>query len=319
VTCRILKENRRHFDTKLLFTFAFLLLPSMPVSVVIITGMSGAGMTSALRALEDMGYFAVDNLPVQLIPTFVRLSGESSEITRTAFVVDVRSPDFIEQFPDIYQELKGCAIDLTLIFLEADDEVLLRRYSETRRPHPLSEPSVVQATEHERRMLAEIRALADIIIDTSELTVHTLRNAVKEHFAEKGQTHDLNVTISSFGFRHGLPRSLDMLFDVRFLPNPHFVPSLRAFTGRDAPVIDYLQHESEVEETIDRLSDLLMFLLPRFQREGKSYLTIGVGCTGGRHRSVMIAESLHKRLSARGYRTSVMHRDIDKDQQRYKA
>ena len=291
----------------------------MPVSVVIITGMSGAGMTSALRALEDMGYFAVDNLPVQLIPTFVRLSNESAEITRTAFVVDVRSPDFVQQFPGSYQQLKNSGIDLTLIFLEADDEVLLRRYSETRRPHPLSDSSVMEATHHEREMLAEIRALADIIIDTSELTVHTLRDTVKERFAEKGQRHELNVTIVSFGFRHGLPRSLDMLFDVRFLPNPHFVPGLRAYTGRDAPVIDYLKQETEVEETIDRLTDLLVFLLPRFQREGKSYLTIGIGCTGGRHRSVMIAESLHHRLSEQGYKTNVTHRDIDKEEQRYKV
>jgi UPF0042 nucleotide-binding protein len=291
----------------------------MPVAVVIITGMSGAGMSSALKAFEDLGYFAVDNLPVQLIPTFVRLCDESSEINHTAFVVDVRSGDFLKLFPRIHKELIDKGVDTKVLFLEADEEVLLRRYSETRRPHPLADESVVLATEHERQMLAEIRNLADIIVDTSEQTVHTLRDEIKKLFVEKAGEHELNVMISSFGFRHGLPRSLDMLFDVRFLPNPHFVPELRALTGRDAPVIEYLQSESEVEETITRFADLLTYLLPRFKREGKSYLTIGIGCTGGRHRSVMIAESLHKRIGELGYKTTVMHRDIEKDQQRYKA
>ncbi len=291
----------------------------MAVSVVIITGMSGAGMSSALKVFEDLGYFAIDNLPVQLIPTFVRLCDESIEVNRTAFVVDVRSRDFVKLFPQTRQELLGKAVDVKVIFLEADDEVLTRRYSETRRPHPLPDASVIAATQHEREMLAEIRALANIIIDTSELTVHTLRDVIKERFAEKGDTSDLSVTISSFGFRHGIPRSLDMLFDVRFLPNPHFIPELRAFTGLDKPVVEYLENESEVEEAIKRFTDLLAYLLPRFQREGKSYLTIGVGCTGGRHRSVMIAEALHNRLNALGYKTKVMHRDIEKDQQRYKT
>ncbi|MEW6126092.1 MAG: RNase adapter RapZ [Acidobacteriota bacterium] len=291
----------------------------MAVSVVIITGMSGAGMSSALKVFEDLGYFAVDNLPVQLIPTFVRLCDESMEINRTAFVVDVRSRDLVNLFPQIHQELLAKDVDVTVVFLEADTDVLLRRYSETRRPHPLPEGTVSAATEQEREMLAEIRTLADVIIDTSEHTVHTLRDVIKERFAEKGQAKDLSVTIASFGFRHGIPRSSDMIFDVRFLPNPHFIPELRAYTGRDAPVIEYLENESEVEEAIYRFVDLLAYLLPRYQREGKSYLTIGIGCTGGRHRSVMIAEALHKQLNARGYKTRVMHRDIDKDQQRYKA
>ena len=168
-------------------------------------------------------------------------------------------------------------------------------------------------------MLAPIRELADIVIDTTELTVHTLRDVIKDRFAERSSAHELNVSISSFGFRHGLPRGLDMLFDVRFLPNPHFIPELRPLTGRDASVIDYLASQSEVNETITRLVDLLAYLLPRFQREGKSYLSIGVGCTGGRHRSVMIADAIHERLAALGFKTKVVHRDIAKDEQRYKT
>ncbi|HKP86191.1 MAG TPA: RNase adapter RapZ [Blastocatellia bacterium] len=291
----------------------------MPVSVVIITGVSGSGMSSALKAFEDLGYFAIDNLPAQLIPTFVRLCDESSEIDRTAFVVDVRSREFLGLFPRIHEELKSKGVNVTVVFLEADDEVLLRRYSETRRPHPLPDQDVVAAIRQEHELLSEIRDLSDFIIDTSEHTVHTLRDVVKDRFSEKGTAKELNVNISSFGFRHGLPRGLDMLFDVRFLPNPHFIPELRPFTGRDPAVIEYLESQSEVEETITRFVDLLAYLLPRFEREGKSYLTVGVGCTGGRHRSVMVADAVTKRLAERGYRTAVVHRDVAKDEQRYKV
>jgi RNase adapter protein RapZ len=291
----------------------------MPVSVVIITGLSGSGMSSALKAFEDLGYFAVDNLPAQLIPTFARLCEESSEITRTAFVVDVRSREFLGVFPQIHKELVDKGIDLTVVFLEADDDVLMRRYSETRRPHPLPDQDVVAAIRQERALLAGIRDLSDVIIDTSDHTVHSLRDFIKDSFAEKSSSNKMSVAISSFGFRHGLPRGLDMLFDVRFLPNPHFIPELRSFTGRDANVIQYLESESEVGETINRFTDLLSYLLPRFQREAKSYLTIGVGCTGGRHRSVMVAEAIQKRLVEMGYKTKVVHRDIEKDEQRYKV
>ena len=276
-------------------------------------------MSSALKVFEDLGYFAIDNLPVQLIPTFVHLCDESGEISRTAFVIDVRSREFLDMFPQIYDTLMGKGVDVGVLFLEADDEVLLCRYSETRRPHPLPDQNVLQAIHHEREMLAGIRELADITIDTSEHTVHTLREAIKDRFAEKSTGQEMNVTISSFGFRHGLPRELDMAFDVRFLPNPHFVPGLREYTGRDPSVIKYLQSESEVEETISQFMDLLKYLLPRFQREGKSYLTVGIGCTGGRHRSVMVAEALHTRLNEIGYRTKVVHRDIEKDEKRYKS
>ena len=291
----------------------------MPVSVVIITGVSGSGMSSALKAFEDLGHFAIDNLPVQLIPTFVQLCAESSEIDRTALVIDVRSREFLGLFPRIHSELKRKGVDLTVLFLEADDDVLLRRYSETRRPHPLPDQDVLVSIRQERELLLEIRDLADMVVDTSELTVHTLRDVIKDRFCEKSGAHELNVVISSFGFRNGLPRSLDMLFDVRFLPNPHFIPELRPFTGRDPEVINYLQSDSEVEETIMRLIDFLSYLLPRFKREGKSYLTVGIGCTGGRHRSVMVADRVHDRLAELGYKTRVVHRDVAKDEQRYKV
>ena len=290
----------------------------MPASVVIITGVSGSGMSSALKAFEDLGYFAIDNLPAQLIPIFVRLCDESREIDRTAFVVDVRSREFLSLFPRIHDELKQKGVNVTVLFLEADDEVLLRRYSETRRPHPLPDQNVRHAIRQERELLSDIRDLADHVIDTSEHTVHTLRDVIKDHFAEKGGAHELNVTISSFGFRHGSPRGLDMLFDVRFLPNPHFTPELRPLTGLDPAVIEYLQSEGEVEDTIARFADLLAYLLPRFRREGKSYLTVGVGCTGGRHRSVMVAEALTARLTELGYQSKVLHRDIDRDDERYR-
>jgi UPF0042 nucleotide-binding protein len=291
----------------------------MPVSVVIITGVSGSGMSSALKAFEDLGYFAIDNLPVQLIPTFVRLCDESAEIDRTAFVVDVRSREFLDLFPRIHHELGQKGVELTVLFLEADDDILLRRYSETRRPHPLADEDVIAAVHHERELVSEIRDLADIVIDTSEHNVHTLRDVIKERFSEKSSAQEMNVTISSFGFKHGLPRGLDMMFDVRFLPNPHFVPDLRPFTGRDPEVINYLMAETEVEETINRFVDLLDYLLPLFRREGKSYLTVGVGCTGGRHRSVMVADAIKAGLAKRGFKAKVVHRDIDKEPQRYKV
>lgn len=290
----------------------------MPVSVAIITGLSGSGMSSALKAFEDLGYFAVDNLPVQLIPTFVELSDQSNSIRRTAFVVDVRSPEFFSAFPHISAELKRQYQDVTVLFLEADDEVLLRRYSETRRPHPLPDHDVLAAIRQERSLLSEIRDLADVVIDTSDRTVHTLRDGIKDRFAEENTSHEMQVTILSFGFRHGLPRETDMLFDVRFLPNPHFIPALRSLTGRDPEVVAYLRGEKEVEEALARFTNLLDYLLPRFKREGKSYLTVGVGCTGGRHRSVMVAEELNNRLAKLGHRSTVAHRDIARDSDRYK-
>jgi len=290
---------------------------AMPVSIAIITGLSGSGMSSALKVFEDLGYFAVDNLPVQLIPTFVKLCEQSGKTDRTAFVLDVRSREFLSLFPKIHDELIKEGAHVTVLFLDADDSVLLRRYSETRRPHPLPDQDVLAAIRQERALLSQIRELADVVIDTTEQTVHTLRDVIKDRFAERGSAQEMKVTMVSFGFRQGLPREADMVFDVRFLPNPHFVPQLRRFTGLDREVIEYLEEQQEVREAIRRFSELLEYLLPRFGAEGKSYLTIGIGCTGGRHRSVMVAEALHDKLESLGVRTVVHHRDISRDAERY--
>jgi UPF0042 nucleotide-binding protein len=282
--------------------------------IVIITGLSGSGKTSAVKAFEDLGYFCVDNLPIQLIPTFVELCDRSSDtLNHAVIVVDIREKEFLPQFPRIYAKLKNRQINLTVLFFEARDEILRRRFSETRRPHPLSnnKKDLAQAIAAERALLKEMRALADVVVDTSERNVHTLRKYLIEQF--KGDEEpDLRMTIVSFGFKHGVPPALDLLFDVRFLPNPHFVPELRSLTGKDRKVIDYMNAAPETAETIQRLQQLLEFLLPHYRREGRSYLTIGIGCTGGRHRSVMVAESLRRFLRRRGYKVKVNHRDWEK-------
>jgi RNase adapter protein RapZ len=283
----------------------------MPFHVVIITGLSGSGMSSAGKAFEDLGYFSVDNLPPQLIPTFIDLCEQAaSDITRAALVVDIRGREFLERFPEIHATLKQRGVEVRVIFLEADGDTLQRRYSETRRPHPLAVPGVVAALKREREELAPIRELADEIIDTTDLTIHGLRQTIRNRFnADGGST--LSVMVTSFGFKHGTPRDLDLLFDVRFLPNPHFVSELRPLTGRDEPIVRFLEAQPEVKETLDRLVDLLQFLVPRYQREGKSYLRIGIGCTGGRHRSVYFAETISKRLAQDGVDAHAEHRDTE--------
>ena len=291
----------------------------MPATIVIITGVSGSGVSSALKAFEDLGYFAVDNLPVQLVPTFVQLCNQSNQIDRVALVIDVRSREFLADFARIHSELVRPDQTLTVLFLDADDQILARRYSETRRPHPLAEHDVLAAIRHERQLLSEVRDLADVLIDTSEHTVHTLRDTIKDRFGEKGNSHEMHVALVSFGFRYGAPRESDVLLDVRFLPNPHFVPELRPLTGRDPQVVAYLESDKEVEEAVTRFTDLLAYLLPRFSREGKSYLTVGIGCTGGRHRSVMVAEAISQRLGKLGHKSSVIHRDIARESERYKG
>jgi RNase adapter protein RapZ len=277
--------------------------------LVIITGISGAGKASVLKAFEDLGYYCVDNLPVSLIQNFAELVGQSSEITRTALVVDVREGRGLEALPGIVKSVKGI-LPTKIIFLEASDAVLLRRYSETRRPHPLGTRAPVRAAlAAERKRLRPIRAIADLVIDTSKFNVHELRAHVTERFQKRRPQKNILVSCVSFGFKQGVPEDTDLLFDVRFLPNPHFVPEFRPLNGRDPRVAKYIRSFPQSREFIKRISELLVYLLPHYIAEGKSYLTISFGCTGGQHRSVMIAEDVGKRLRRAGYRVKVVHRD----------
>lgn len=286
----------------------------MVPQLIIITGLSGSGMSSAMNVFEDMDYFCVDNLPVQLIPSFVHLfEMKESGITRAALSVNIREGEFLKNFPQVYAQLRARDdLDLTVLFLEASDAALQRRYSETRRPHPLGEGSVLEAIGEERKKLEPIRALADVVIDTSDHTVHTLRSWLKARFTPEGAEVQTEITVVSFGFKYGVPLDADLLFDVRFLPNPHFVPELKALTGNDQPVIEYLDKSPDVRETTGRFADLLDYLVPMYQREGKSYVTVAIGCTGGKHRSVAISNALCKHLNRGGYRARVMHRDVKK-------
>jgi RNase adapter protein RapZ len=280
--------------------------------LVIITGMSGSGKASVLKAFEDLGYYCVDNLPIGLIPRFAELVGQSSEIERTALVVDVREGRQLEELPEIVKSVRRM-ISTKVIFLEASDSVLLRRYSETRRPHPLGTNTTVKASlGAERRHLHDIRDLADLVIDTSKFNVHELRAHITALFEKKENGRNILVSCVSFGFKHGVPDDADLMFDVRFLPNPHFLPEFRPLTGRHPKVAKYIRSFPQTTEFIQRISELLVYLLPHYIHEGKSYLTIAFGCTGGQHRSVMIAEDVAKRLKKAGYRIKVVHRDSPK-------
>jgi len=274
--------------------------------------MSGSGKGSVLRALEDLGYYAVDNLPVDLIPTFAELVRDSSSIRRAALVVDVREGSGLRRFPAIYRQIRN-SVNLRLIFLEADDESLMRRFSETRRPHPLSsDQPIAGSIVRERAMLAPIRKLADLTINTSKFNVHDLRHFIHEKFDGTRDQSNVIVYLTSFGFRHGLPPDCDLVFDVRFLPNPNYIPKFKQLTGRNPAVARYIRSFPQTDEFIARITDLLIYLLPHYIREGKSYLTIGFGCTGGHHRSVMIADQIRRNLAAGGYHAKVSHRDIAK-------
>ena len=281
---------------------------------VVLTGVSGSGKSQAIRALEDLGYFCVDNLPVTLLPMLAALTLRAgTEIARAAVVVDVREGKLLEEFPGIYRKLKAMrGLNPVLIFLEASERTLVRRFSETRRPHPLApDRSALEGIREERKAMSTIRRMADHILDTSEMTVHELRQTFTGVASGRAPGSQLVVTILSFGFKHGIPVDSDLLFDVRFLPNPHFVPTLRPHTGRDAEVVRYLNRSDTTREFLDRTLNLLKFLVPQYVHEGKSYLTIGIGCTGGRHRSVAIAEALKKGLSGiKDVRVRVKHRDI---------
>ena len=281
---------------------------------VVLTGVSGSGKSQAMRALEDLGYFCVDNLPVMLLPTLAELTLRAgSEIARAAVVVDVREGRMLGEFPGIFRKLKAMrGLDPVLIFLDAAEPTLVRRFSETRRPHPLApDRSALEGIREERRAMATIRRMADHIVDTTEMTVHELRHVFTGVASGRAPGAQLVVTILSFGFKHGIPVDSDLLFDVRFLPNPHFVPELRPHTGRDPEVLEYLDRADATHEFLGHTLNLLKFLVPQYVAEGKSYLTIGIGCTGGRHRSVAVAESLKKGLAGiQGVRVRVKHRDI---------
>ncbi|HTZ90310.1 MAG TPA: RNase adapter RapZ [Alloacidobacterium sp.] len=279
-------------------------------SLIIITGLSGSGKLSALKAFEDLGYYAVDNMPIELVPRFAELIGESTTITRAALVVDVREGQGLERFPAILKQIRQTLVT-TVIYLEASNAALLRRFSETRRPHPLGrEGRVAGAIESERKLLDPIRNVADIIIDTSNFNVHELREHVQNKFASGGSGKDLLISSLSFGYKNGVPLEADLVFDVRFLPNPHFVPEFRPLTGKHPELVAYLQKFPQTHEFLDRVTSLLLYLLPHYIHEGKSYLTIAFGCTGGQHRSVMIAEEVSKRLAKEGYRVKTAHRDM---------
>jgi UPF0042 nucleotide-binding protein len=291
--------------------------------IVVITGLSGSGMSSATNAFEDLGYFCVDNLPLTMLPTFARLvqpgDGESSPIEHAALVIDIREGKFLNEFDAKLRALKKQGLTVFVLFLEANDDVLQRRFSETRRPHPADTgDGLLEAIRAERGAMSEIRSMADLIIDTSEHTVHTLRRQLVKRFSPKMEGTPMSVQVVSFGHKYGNPRDMELLFDVRHLPNPYFVPELRDLSGHDRRIVQYLKGEPEVAETLRRFSDLLEYLLPLYKREGKSYVTVGIGCTGGRHRSVMVANSLARRLRRAGFEARSVHRDVRKAKRRTK-
>jgi UPF0042 nucleotide-binding protein len=280
--------------------------------LVILTGLSGSGKSTVLKAFEDMGFYCVDNMPVELIPIFAELheAGEGN-FSRAALLVDAREGAQLQKLPGLLTHLrKDHAI--SLVFIEANDDALLRRYSETRRPHPLGKDySVRESLRHERELMAPIRRLADAVIDSTQFNVHELRTFITRRFKNPDR-HPMLISVVSFGYKYGVPIDADLIFDVRFLPNPHFVPALRKFTGRSAKVRRFIRSFPQTGEFLRRMESLLAYLMPHYIEEGKSYLTIAFGCTGGKHRSVMLAEEIRKALEKRKYATKVIHRDIEK-------
>lgn len=284
---------------------------------IIITGLSGSGMTSATNAFEDLGYFCVDNLPVTMISTFARLLKPDSEeivaIEKAALVINIRERQFLWEFPHELKKLKKKELVPFILFFEASDTVLKRRFNETRRPHPTElGKGIIHAIQTEREAMKEVRERADLIIDTSDHTVHTLRRMLLKRFSEREEGVPLKIQLFSFGHKHGTPGDVDLLFDVRHLPNPYFEKKLKKLPGTDPKVIEFLENQEEVTETLTRFSDLLKYLLPLYKREGKSYLTIGIGCTGGRHRSVFVTNKLGNELRSKEFEIKVGHRDVQK-------
>jgi len=280
--------------------------------LVILTGLSGSGKSTGLKAFEDMGFYCVDNMPVELIPIFAELhaAGEG-DFSRAALLVDAREGAQLQKLPWLLTHLRKDH-PISLLFIEAQDDALLRRYSETRRPHPLGKDySVRESLLHERELMAPIRKLADVVIDSTQFNVHELRNFITRRFKNPDR-HPMLISVVSFGYKYGVPVDADLIFDVRFLPNPHFVPALRKFSGRDAKVRRFIRSFPQTGEFLRRMESLLAYLMPHYIEEGKSYLTIAFGCTGGKHRSVMLAEEIKKALEKRKYASKVFHRDIDK-------
>ena len=280
--------------------------------LVIITGLSGSGKATVLKAFEDLGYYAVDNLPIGLIPKFAELTKEAANVRRAALVIDIREGQKLKQFPALFKKLR-LRVGATLLFLEADDRTIVRRFSETRRPHPLGmDASVFKSIQNEREQLAPIRAVADHIINTSKFNVHELREVIGAKFQGGREEAKIRIDITSFGYRHGVPPDSDLVFDVRFLPNPNYIPAFKNLTGRNPSVARYIRSFPQSIEFIDRISELLVYLIPHYIREGKSYLTIAFGCTGGHHRSVMIASEIRKRLARAGFKVKETHRDVSR-------
>lgn len=283
--------------------------------LVLVTGLSGSGKSSVGKCFEDLGYYTVDNLPLPLLRRFLAdplgLIEGWSEI---AVVTDVRAPGFERAFPELVAEIDRSRVEPTVLFLEASDEALMRRFSETRRPHPLSgDASLIDSIRRERELLADVRGLADLVIDTSEWSIHEIRGHVFKEFAgEAGLEPRMVISLVSFGFKHGIPYGTDLMFDLRFLPNPNFVPELQELTGEDPAVREYLERQEEFPVVLDRLRDFLLDMLPRYRRENRSYLTIGIGCTGGRHRSVAASERLKSELDAAGWPVRLIHRDVER-------
>jgi UPF0042 nucleotide-binding protein len=286
--------------------------PEYRGELVILTGLSGSGKLSALKAFEDLGYYSVDNLPLELVPRFADLVRQSAEIERAALVVDVREGMRLDEFPTILKSVRK-VLPTRVVFLEASEEALIQRFSETRRPHPMGRSdTVVKSIRAERKRLDPIRNVADIVLDTTKFNVHDLRARINSQFEREESDQSLMISSNSFGFKNGVPTEADLVFDVRFLPNPHFVPEFRKLTGKDPKVAKYVRQFPQTKEFLNKTEDLLKFLLPHYIKEGKSYLTVAFGCTGGQHRSVFIAEEMKKRLAEEGYRVKTSHRDMPK-------
>jgi UPF0042 nucleotide-binding protein len=280
--------------------------------MVVVTGLSGSGRSAALKAFEDMGYYCVDNLPLVLLSAFVAFAKESGDAVRSAIGIDIREKGFPDRFPLLYGELKSRGNAIETLFLDASDQTIVRRFSETRRPHPLGGGAtpLLDGIRKERVALSEVKKLADRIVDTSDYTVHDLRQTIERHYSVDVAGRPMVITLVTFGYKYGIPYDLDLLFDLRFLPNPHFVPELRPRSGEDQAVRDYVMARPDASEFLDRLLAFIEYLLPRYRSEGKSYLTIGFGCTGGRHRSVAVSLLIAEHLRRNGYEVNIKHRDI---------